>query len=187
MTPVEGRNYFTCGYCHAFHFPTELEDSADRITPLSERGDVACPICAEYLVAGALDDTRIVYCEQCRGVLIENDAFAEVVCSRRVEYTGSDHVPVPIDPAQYERKLACPRCSRRMETHPYHGPGSVAIDTCSSCHLIWLDHGEIASIERAPGQRRVPTSSYGSSSSPSSSDEKKSDKKQVDLITLFFR
>lgn len=160
MTPVDGRNYLSCTYCHTFEFPTELDDSDDRITSLAEQADVACPVCSEQLSVGAFDQARMNYCQSCRGVLLSNEAFTHVVRNRRSNYQGADVTPVPLDPQQYQRKLDCPRCGRKMEVHPYHGPGSVVIDSCSACHLIWLDHGELAAIERAPGQRQAATASY---------------------------
>ena len=184
MKPVEGRNYLKCGYCHSFIFPTELEDSADRITPLHERGNIDCPVCGEHLVAGAFDNKRIAYCERCRGVLIPNEVFGQVVRDRRRRYKGSDESPVPIDPRQYDRRLDCPRCNRKLEVHPYHGPGSVVIDSCASCHLIWLDHGEIAAIERAPGQRVPATSTYQPSIHPIA--EQSPQDRHIDLLELFF-
>ena len=53
----------------------------------------------------------------------------------------------------------CPACLERFETHPYCGPGNVVIDSCRDCELTWLDHGELATIMRAPGQRPSPDSS----------------------------
>ncbi len=153
IRPVEGRNYMTCGYCHTSQFPTELEDSADRITPLYEPGDVACPVCREHLVAGTVEKVRIVYCHRCRGILIPSEVFAQVVRDRRRQNSSVDESPVPIDLEQYGRRLDCPLCSGPMEVHPYHGPGNAVIDSCAACHLIWLDHCELAAIERAPGQR----------------------------------
>ncbi len=184
MKPVEGRNYLACGYCQTFHFPMELEDSADRITPLYERGDVACPVCCEQLVAGAFDKVRIVYCHRCRGVLIPNEVFAQVVRDRRHQYTGADASPVPIDPHQYERRLDCPLCQGQMEVHPYHGPGNAVIDSCAACHLLWLDHGELAVIERAPGQRKPAASSYQPSLRPIAAQAPEDT--TIDLLDLFF-
>jgi len=154
MRPVEGRHYLACGYCHTFHFPTELDASADRITPLFEPAGVECPVCSEPLHLGTLEATRALYCDRCRGILIPNEAFGQVVQYRRSQYGGADASPTPIDTRQYERRLKCPQCSGRMEVHPYHGPGNVVIDSCAACRLIWLDHGELGAIERAPGRRR---------------------------------
>lgn len=186
MVPVDGRNYLMCGYCQTFHFPTQLKDSADRITPLFERGEVDCPVCCKPLAVGALDEVRMRYCDQCRGVLIPNEAFAEVVRDRRRGYSGPDQSPVPLDSRQYERHLDCPSCSRRMEVHPYHGPGSVVIDSCAACHLIWLDHGELAAIERAPGRRQpVAVPSYQPSIQPVES-KRGTDDRRVNLLDILF-
>jgi Zn-finger nucleic acid-binding protein len=40
-----------------------------------------------------------------------------------------------------------------MEVHPYYGPGSQVIDSCHRCRLVWIDSGELAAIEKAPGRR----------------------------------
>ena len=162
--------------------PTDFSEDADRvldsaITVLSEGDDArlvllhAYHLPFEYTAYGTIPTSL--------------ESFAEVVSSRRGQYTGADQVPVPIDSQQFERQLACPRCSGRMESHPYHGPGNVAIDTCSKCHLIWLDHGELASIERAPGLRRPRTASYDPPSPTAC--EQEPEEKSIDLFSLFFR
>lgn len=184
MEPVDGRNYLACGYCHTFNFPTELDDSADRITPLSMCADVACPVCRQQLLVGAFDEVRIQYCGRCRGVLIPNEAFAYVVRDRRRRYSGFEESPVPIDPREYTRRLDCPCCRSGMEVHPYYGPGSVVIDSCARCHLIWLDHGEIAAIERAPGQRQLAASLSELSVQPAATIS--TEDTPIDLFGLLF-
>jgi len=153
MRPVADRDYLVCPYCESFYFPAPLPDSADRVVPLSERTDVTCPACQLPLMHGAVEQVRVLFCEQCRGVLADSDAFAAIVQQRRANYKGAPRKARPIDPAELERHLDCPLCQRPMEVHPYYGPGNVVIDSCSRCHLVWLDHGEIAAIEQAPGRR----------------------------------
>ena len=41
-----------------------------------------------------------------------------------------------------------------MTTHPYYGPGNVVMESCDSCNLVWLDHGELQQIVDAPGRDR---------------------------------
>jgi Zn-finger nucleic acid-binding protein len=41
-----------------------------------------------------------------------------------------------------------------MSTHPYFGPGSIVIDTCDACDLVWLDVGELKQVVDAPGADR---------------------------------
>ncbi|MCE9533959.1 MAG: hypothetical protein K8T89_22980 [Planctomycetes bacterium] len=46
-----------------------------------------------------------------------------------------------------------------MDTHPYGGGGSVVVDTCVCCELIWLDAGEIDVLARyRPRQIALATS-----------------------------
>jgi hypothetical protein len=76
----------------------------------------------------------------------------QVIAERRAERTGPPAKPAPLDPEELERHIDCPTCGATMEVHPYYGPGNVVIDSCARCRLIWLDHGEIGAIERAPGR-----------------------------------
>ena len=153
MTPVEGRNYFCCEFCTTFHFPQPLADSADRVTPLGGHADLDCPVCHLQLHEGSLERVPVQYCDKCRGVFVESESFASVISHRRSDYEGSSPTPAPLDREQLERKLDCPACRLPMEVHPYYGPGNVVIDSCCRCRMVWLDHGEIAAIERAPGAR----------------------------------
>jgi Zn-finger nucleic acid-binding protein len=41
-----------------------------------------------------------------------------------------------------------------MNTHPYYGPGSIVIDSCGNCGLVWLDGGELETVINAPGKGR---------------------------------
>ena len=34
------------------------------------------------------------------------------------------------------------------------GPGTIVIDTCDGCNIIWLDHGELSRVINAPGKDR---------------------------------
>jgi Zn-finger nucleic acid-binding protein len=63
-------------------------------------------------------------------------------------------VPQPAaDSSDLRRKIDCPRCHHRMDTHFYAGPGNVVIDSCENCCLIWLDRGELMHIVHAPAMR----------------------------------
>jgi LSD1 subclass zinc finger protein len=150
---IDGRDHFRCDHCETFRFATPLAGSIDRVTLLGETGDTACPVCATPLVHAALDGARVFACANCRGVLAESDVFAHVNRRRRAEYERSDVTPLPLDREQFQRELHCPECTQRMETHPFYGPGNVVIDSCARCRLVWVDYGELAAIERAPGAR----------------------------------
>jgi Zn-finger nucleic acid-binding protein len=62
-------------------------------------------------------------------------------------------IPPPVRMAEVERQIYCPSCRRKMDTHPYGGPGNVVIDNCPRCKVNWLDHDELHRITRAPERR----------------------------------
>jgi Zn-finger nucleic acid-binding protein len=151
MKPVPNRDYFYCEYCSSFAFP---EPSPDGVVVLGERGDVDCPICSTTLSTASVAEVRVLHCVECRGVMVEQEAFSTIVRFLRAQATGEPDPVRPVNREELEREIACPCCGRTMETHPYYGPGNVVIDNCARCELIWLDYGELAAIRDAPGRDR---------------------------------
>lgn len=150
---VAGREYMQCDYCQSLIFTERNPLVVDRIVPMGETLDAAsCPSCDCALSTGKIEDRPVLYCGQCFGVLIKNDVFGTVVRERRARRKGCEaEVCRPLDTSAYDRILGCPACERKMEVHPYYGPGNVVIDSCSSCEYVWVDHGELRSVERAEG------------------------------------
>jgi len=153
VAPVSGRDYLQCQYCLSLTFLNQNPMAVDRITPLQGEVSSACPFCRDQtLQMGQLDNHRVLYCGQCYGVLVQNADFGHLIRDRRARRNTPEYEDVrPIDARQYERRMNCPNCHERMEVHPYYGPGNIVIDSCSRCLLVWLDHGELACVERAPG------------------------------------
>jgi Zn-finger nucleic acid-binding protein len=151
----ESRAYFFCRYCGSIEF---IEPGPGDVTVLGPSGEgLACPVCAIPLALASLDRAhRVLYCERCRGVLLTCSTFATVVTARRASPSTPVTPPIPLDAKELERLVDCPRCQARMTTHPYQGPGSIVIDTCSPCELLWLDSGELKQVSEAPGGDRGP-------------------------------
>ena len=137
---------WSCDYCKSVFFP---EKNDDGVSVLGVASDMACPICAIPLQDAALAKLRILYCTRCRGMLVSMDVFMPLVEELRAGLPGTLIAHTP-DPHDLERKIDCPRCHQRMDTHFYAGPGNVIIDDCSQCLLNWLDHGELMRVVRAP-------------------------------------
>ncbi len=152
MTLVESRGYFRCDYCFNLHFPTPAEDSADRVIRFDASSETCCPACELKLNEALLDTHSVLFCDRCRGVLITHDDFLVVIRKRRRARQSPPDDPTPLNRDDLKRQIPCPVCSNQMDVHPYYGPGSVVIDTCPRCKVIWFDHGEIGAIERAPGK-----------------------------------
>jgi Zn-finger nucleic acid-binding protein len=131
-----------------------MQETIDRFIPLGTATETCCPACEEEtLRVGSIDDNDVLYCRKCRGFLIGCETMGSVVADRRSKYQGPDDIQKPLNSRELQRNIRCPACQKKMDVHPYHGPSNVVIDSCSECHLVWLDHGELARIEIAPGRR----------------------------------
>jgi Zn-finger nucleic acid-binding protein len=136
----------TCDYCKSIYLP-EQDDEGVRV--LGEADGASCPVCVVPLMHATLGRQRIRTCTRCRGMLIPMGSFLPLIEELKAGHTnhGVPHTP---DRKELDRKLDCPQCHKRMDTHYYGGPGNVVMDDCSHCFLNWLDHGELMRIVEAP-------------------------------------
>ena len=81
-------------------------------------------------------------------MLIEMDHIVSVIEAARAHVEPSGTTP-PRRQSPDERAIRCPACHHAMLSHCYGGPGNLVIDTCESCHVTWLDPGELQRIARA--------------------------------------
>jgi Zn-finger nucleic acid-binding protein len=146
MSLQADRDSFTCEYCHSVYFP---EKDDDGIRVLGEASDFSCPICDIPLAHAAMAQERIDYCTQCRGMFISMGKFLALVGELRSREGGEVSPTVP-NPDELDRKISCPSCHQRMDTHLYGGPGNVVMDSCDRCEMNWFDHGELMRIASAP-------------------------------------
>jgi Zn-finger nucleic acid-binding protein len=102
---------------------------------------------------GKQGSTEVCFCPKCRGFVIDSESLGALIQSRRATYRGADDIPSLVDVNELDVHGRCPACEQVMEAHHYFGPGNIILDTCSTCKLAWLDHGEFAKIIRAPGVR----------------------------------
>jgi Zn-finger nucleic acid-binding protein len=136
-----------CDYCRTVHFP---EVNAEGVRVLAEPSELHCPLCTTPLVHAALARQRMLYCSQCRGMLIEMNTFVTIVHNLRARHEVSSEAAQQPDWMEMERRIKCPKCGQEMETHPYGGGGNVIIEDCEHCELNWLDYGELDRIVQAP-------------------------------------
>jgi Zn-finger nucleic acid-binding protein len=147
------QSYSQCLHCGSYYFPERQDEGVKVVGGPSQAHK--CPECRKLLSPATLDDhSRVLYCTNCRGVLLPRSVFATVVQTRRAWTTAPPAAPLPLERAALERKALCPACSREMTTHPYHGPGNIVIDTCEGCDVIWLGTGELSRAVDAPGRDR---------------------------------
>jgi Zn-finger nucleic acid-binding protein len=141
-------DYLFCDHCETRVFP---EPDADGVSVLGGETALNCPACRTPLTHAAVAGVRVYFCPACRGLLTDVDEFVAIVGELRPKYADERERPRPIQSQELERAVDCPRCRRRMDTHPYGGPGNIVIDNCPDCRLNWLDHRELRRVVRAPG------------------------------------
>ncbi|NLD72835.1 MAG: zf-TFIIB domain-containing protein [Chloroflexi bacterium] len=148
---VIGQEYTRCEYCGTFAF---LEDPVPIETLEDEPAGHHCPLCHVPLVRAQIARWRMWYCTTCRGQLIERGDFRTLVEYKRARAWGPPDPIQPLDRSLLQREVRCPVCDRKMETHPYYGPGQFVIDSCHHCHVVWLDYGELRKAINGPGRDR---------------------------------
>jgi Zn-finger nucleic acid-binding protein len=143
---------FTCDYCGSIDVP---DTNSDGIRVFDQPAELACPVCATPLVHAATAGLRMLYCNRCHGMLISMGIFPAVIQDLKSRRATTAYGARPFDPEDLDRRLPCPQCGRKMDTHLYGGGGNVVIDDCENCSLNWLDYGELDRIVRAPDKEYV--------------------------------
>ena len=135
-----------CDYCGSQAVPATDEEGVLVIDPTGHR----CPVCTTPPLANAaIESFEILYCTSCRGMLFEMEKFVPLLAVLREHryWSRSSESPRNFDAA---RVLHCPLCKLEMDEHTYGGGGNVAVDSCESCGVLWLDRGELSRIVAAP-------------------------------------
>lgn len=148
-----GFSHAVCEGCGDYWFPESIEASQDGIVPQNRSTPFSCPRCSVDLEVGKIGKTEVCYCPTCRGFVIDSESLGGVIHAYRSNYQGPEDRPTPADQRELDVHGMCPACFAIMEAHHYGGPGNIVLDTCIGCKLAWLDHGELAKIMRAPGER----------------------------------
>ena len=142
-----------CTFCHTVQAATDVSEEVDRVLRLEDPVGVHCPVCDAEFETALIDDVPACHCPNCRGLLLSSTEFRKVVEDRRAAYTGPDIAVALPHPIEFERRIDCPSCHKKMEVHPYYGAGRAIIDSCADCKLVWIDKGELTNLERSPGRR----------------------------------
>lgn len=153
MTWVAGATTLNCPYCRTATALPSDRAGLDRVQRLGSPADENCPDCQLLLEQVAVEGVPAAYCGECHGLLLANESFAWLVQQRRAAFQGAEQTPIPLTPERLQGAHACPRCHQTMDRHCYAGPGCQVIDFCNACEVVWLDGGELAAIEAAPGRR----------------------------------
>ena len=73
----------------------------------------------------------------------ENEYFAR----RDAEWLKEQRAKLDAERAARSDEMKCPRCGATLGHRAYKG---VSLDSCPSCHGVWLDAGELAMLAHEP-------------------------------------
>jgi len=142
------RMVFRCKYCGMNHVP---DKAVDCITIFQEsKEELNCPVCKVRLYHAKFEDFPGFSCSRCRGLLMNAKVFHDLILVLRSRTGRTLHRQIPICEDEMRRAILCPGCSRTMDAHPYLGPGSVVVDSCTHCNQIWFDFDELNTVVGAP-------------------------------------
>jgi Zn-finger nucleic acid-binding protein len=163
------RGLIVCDYCGSEAMPPTTEDGVQVLVA----SDLRCPACNATLSEGRIESHELLYCESCKGLLVDMDTFLPLVDALRLYRSGPCSVLSRRDEDALKQPRVCPHCQGAMGNHPYGGGGNVFIDTCEKCCVNWLDKGELQRIVAAPDPvHYAPVySDYGSAGESDRPDE----------------
>jgi len=108
--------------------------------------DVRCRTCDRDMDRVKRGSAYFWYCQGCGAHALSESALRKIV---------PPLVWAAIWPAIREAAVAgargCPACERPMEeTREVDDAGSVRVDYCETCRIVWLDSGELAQMPKVP-------------------------------------
>lgn len=106
-----------------------------------------CPVCNDVeLVTERVDTVEIDRCPQCHGMWLDMLELEELLESDPRPLLKQDRAlgRAAADP---DRRLDCPRCKGTylIKLNSLIRPGTI-LDSCTVCHGVWLDAGELARL-----------------------------------------
>jgi len=147
---------------------------------------LSCPRCSIALKPQRLDSKTAWQCGSCEGLAINLAALR----------TNVEHTVVnamwQLARGGEPSALPCPSCRHNLRLiHYADNRASLEADLCTSCQLIWLDHGELEAI-RSRAAPLVPRPVVPRTSQPSFSEIKRADDLSgigtaADLVNLVVR
>ena len=109
--------------------------------PPAEDRAMRCPRDSTELDKVKADDVTYDRCPTCRGLWFDRGELARVAATDELEKAAQR-----IDPLAQLSSFGCIRCwGDCFQTRI----GDVVVDTCRTCHGVWLDGGELEAAKKA--------------------------------------
>ena len=103
-----------------------------------------CPRCQQELVAGEFQSVELDMCAGCYGIVLEQNRLSGLLDVMANDLKDSLDLDAALEAVPNQGgEIACPRCHAQMEHYGYLGSNWVMIDSCKTCHVLWLDTDEL--------------------------------------------
>lgn len=114
-----------------------------------------CPRCQSDLSVRTYEaDVQVDECPDCHGMWLDAGELDRIEGAVENDYSEQlrrpDHTVARSFEMARQRALPdidCPKCSQRMDRKECHYASGVLVDLCPACSGVWLDRGEIQSLE----------------------------------------
>jgi Zn-finger nucleic acid-binding protein len=104
-----------------------------------------CPKCRrEPLVNETYEGVEIERCPVCKGMLFDHGEL-EALLGKNLGGTADTFAFSPTSDVMDQVAAHCDRCGQGMT--PCMGPAEVRLDWCSTCGSVFLDQGELATLQ----------------------------------------
>jgi Zn-finger nucleic acid-binding protein len=116
-----------------------------------------CPRDGSELTARTYEaDVEIDCCPACRGTWLDDGELETIQHTVERDHSRRLFEPIATAAGSYNavaqqsapRAAACPRCEAEMDVRPYGMGSQIVIDVCPEGCGVWLDGGELESLER---------------------------------------
>ena len=111
-------------------------------------GVMKCPKCRlEEMQIETYEDLPVERCPVCRGLYLGRGDLEELL-KKKQGWVADNSVFAPTPEAMDSARAHCFQCGQDMEL--VKGPFDVFVNWCKSCGSMFLDPGELASIQDIP-------------------------------------
>ena len=113
-----------------------------------------CPRCnAELKGIDSSEGVTLDFCGACKGLWFDAGEVADYFELAR-DIPDLDRAKATAKPTS----LRCPKCGHDLQELQYSAPHSLMVDHCPQCGGIWLDQGEVPTLERMSASLEKPAS-----------------------------
>ncbi len=113
-----------------------------------------CPNRCGALTAAEYEEVQVDYCPACHGAWLDYGKLSRIIKNRQRTWSADRvrRVLAKLDgyntpPMPEGRELLCPACEVTLDEVNYQGTSNIIVNPCPVLHGLWLDAGEIATIQ----------------------------------------